>query len=430
MPPTLPGRFPSSNTLAFRLCKTYLVVTYLLVGVLLNACTVTSEMPTPTPTPLPHTPISQVIAPSPSPTAATRPPTVQPPTSTPAVAITCQPSIGLGRGYIPARGDEEREFAVQVRGAEAALRDDPNAYKRYCLVASRVSGTFVCKQNLPKDVAARANTEVYSRLGEKQARLSVNCAIEVSHQAAFVEAKSAGQQQRLLAAILSHESTHLAQVLDIDWDWVVRFDKAWLDKSVKDGLGGYQASELADASRQLQSQRASQYAEIEREAAAGRSEAMSRLQADVDKQRQDILRRNPNLTRQEKAGLEQLLAEAIAEGQAEIEANVASYVATSKTRVEQALAEAMREAEAEVAGHIREIQRKDRDADYLKTFEESIGRRALSPQERNDVIRGECWAQHEERYTSTTIGGTSLDHTLDLILFLSSPQCLEYLNLR
>ena len=45
------------------------------------------------------------------------------------------------------------------------------------------------------------------------------------------------------------------------------------------------------------------------------------------------------------------------------------------------------------------MEEKDRVAGYIKLFEESILGKAASPRERDAVIREECWAQHEERFT-------------------------------
>ncbi len=356
-------------------------------------------------------------------------PNVRGPIPTPTLIPPCQPSVGLGQGYLPTGANEEAEFVEQVRGAESALRDDPGAYQRYCLVASKVTGTLVCKQKLPNGVGARSHYQVYFRPGEKQVRLAVNCAIEVSQAAAFPEAASRAEQQRSLASVLSHESTHLALALDMDWPWVVRFDKAWLDKAVKDEMARFQAGELAKVHTIAEQQRASHYAKIDADEETALVSAVSKMRAQVDQRRRETLRDYPRMSPSDRANLDKQLAQAYDQALAEAQKQINAVTAENKAVVDAAVAKTTAAAEAEATRFFKEMQEKDRAADYIKTFEESIVGKPVSSQERDEVIRGECWAQHEERYTLTTIGGTNLEYGLDLLLFLNSPECRKYLNL-
>ncbi|MCX6023212.1 MAG: hypothetical protein NTZ05_16100, partial [Chloroflexi bacterium] len=165
-----------------------------------------------TPTPVALAAANTSAAPAPSPASAPLP------TATPQLQL---PKL-----------DGTTEFSAQLRAAETHLRRDEAAYQRYLDVTNKCdrlkpgSATVLQRNDLDEGIAALARWTQGSVTGVTE------CRIEVTTKLAFLEGRTAAEQQRILAAALSHESAHLARVLNVSWTWVVKIDSNWLHQAM------------------------------------------------------------------------------------------------------------------------------------------------------------------------------------------------------
>lgn len=269
-------------------------------------------------------------------------------------------------------------FDQEVAAAVELLKiGDPDAFVRY--------NRFV--RMVHEDARDHSDFCAFARPQTKEVVVYANCATRTA---------PGEERTRRLAALLTHEATHLEFDVQGTTGLSVQFDSAWLRAAVADITARYQARETARFSGALAP-------EIRR--AYGICDGLiSEVEATIA--------RTPGAP---PAAIERARAQARA----------------GRDRCYQAVGaqanDATRRYSAQINAEVRRTLDRDWVTDYLQNLERELNQ-TFTPAQRGRIIESECWAQHEGLVTYSRLGGTQVGELHD-VLFLNQPECRNHLNL-